>query len=126
MNAYHSFAEFASAHEGDVFRFLVYRRMFTPYEQDEKFADESEFTDVHYTLGRIVDVIEFKDTGDCMVGFKLCGFGDTNEDDEWDDEDTIVEYHNLNDIKLSLFAHDAKPRQSMFDLTIDIMGCNKE
>ena len=37
-------------HDVGCERFWIYRRMFTPYEQQEAFTDESVFEDVFCTL----------------------------------------------------------------------------
>ena len=51
-----------------VFAYQVYKRMFTPYEQEQKFTDESEFTDIHYQPARIVEAVELGG-GDWLIGF---------------------------------------------------------
>lgn len=78
-----------------VFGYQVYKRMFTPYEQDNKFIDESEFTDIHFQPARIVEGIDLSN-GDFLIGFH-----NISDDDE---DNNDVEYYRLSEIRL--FAYD--------------------
>lgn len=69
MNAYPSIESFFSAHEGRPFSFWHYRRMFTPYEQEQKFSDESVFEDTTAIVGKVVEVVRLPD-GDVLLGIK--------------------------------------------------------
>ncbi len=79
-----------------VFAYQVYRRMFTPYEQEEKFEDESEFTDIHFQPARIVEAVELGN-GDWLIGFH-------NLYDDGDNDPGDVYYYRLSDI--NLFTYD--------------------
>lgn len=87
--------------EGRPFRLLVYKRMFTPYEQQKAFMDESEFTDTHYSCGYIEEAIDLGG-GEWLLGFRMI-YG---MPDESEDTDAVLEYHKLSDIKLSYFECD--------------------
>jgi len=51
-----------------IYRYWVYKKMFTPYEQDQKFIDESCFVDNKCEYGIIREAIELPD-GDILIGF---------------------------------------------------------
>lgn len=45
--------------EGQIFRYCVYKKVWTPYEQDKKFSDESQFENGGYWKYAIItNVIE--------------------------------------------------------------------
>ena len=52
-----------------IYRFVVYKKLFTPYEQDKKFSDESQFEDTHYRFGFIEEAIELGQ-GEWLLGFR--------------------------------------------------------
>lgn len=87
--------------EGKIFRYVIYRRMFTPYEQEHAFSDESQYEDYHFTFGFIEEAI------DLGGGEWLLGFRKVNEDGEIFEE---IEYCRLSEIRLSCFDCD----QDMF------------
>ena len=78
--------------EDRLFRFVVYRRFYTPYEQEQKFSDESFYEDTHFTFGYIKELINLEN-GDYLIGFELA-------DDDGTSFDT-VEYYRLSEIRLS-------------------------
>lgn len=79
-----------------IYRFVVYKKLFTPYEQDKKFSDESQFEDNHYRFGLIEEVIELGQ-GEWLLGFRevidceVC---------------SCISYFKLSDIQLSFFEQD--------------------
>lgn len=83
-----------------IWRFWIYRRMFTPYEQQEAFTDESVFEDVFCTFGIIREVIDLH--GDYLLGIeKVCkdeGFKIS--------EHPCLEYYKLSEIRLSYYPDD--------------------
>ena len=52
-----------------IYRFLVYKKLFTPYELDKKFVDESQFEDTNYRFGFIEEAIELGN-GEWLLGFR--------------------------------------------------------
>lgn len=80
-----------------IFRFLVYKKMFTPYEQEQKFMDETQFEDTHYSLGYIEEAIDLG--GDWLLGFRRV-FEDESE------ASGLVEYYKLSDIQLAYYEGD--------------------
>ena len=81
-----------------IFRYLVYRRMFTPYEQEKKFVDESEFQDNHYNFGFIEEAIDLG-SGEWMVGFRPINDCSGVVCDR-------LEYFNLKEIRIEYFEKD--------------------
>lgn len=51
-----------------IFRMWKYKKMFTPYEQQKAFFDESRYEDTHAKLVKIKEVAELPD-GDLWIGF---------------------------------------------------------
>jgi len=80
-----------------IYRFTVYRRMFTPYEEEHKFMDETEFTGSHYAFGRVKDMTPLGN-GDYLIEMRIC-----DEDGaDWGRS----EFYRLNEIRLSKFDCD--------------------
>lgn len=86
---YNSFAEYLqSLPPNTVFRLWEYKRMFTPYEQAEKFSDESLLVNDECDFIRILDVINLPD-GDLFLATTGA----------WDD-DKYIGYYKLSEIVL--------------------------
>lgn len=79
-----------------VFRYWTYRRLFTPYEETEKFEDESYYEDPFASYGRIVECVELPD-GDYLLGFQPVIDGETRNN---------VDYQHLSEIRLACYACD--------------------
>lgn len=78
-----------------IYRFVVYKKLFTPYEQEHKFMDESQFEDDHFRFGFIEEAIELGH-GEWLLGFR-----------EVEDEvSKSISYFKLSDIQLSLYEGD--------------------
>lgn len=52
-----------------LFRYRVYRRMFTPYEQDKKYMDQSDFESDYRQFGYIEEAIDLGD-GEWYLGIR--------------------------------------------------------
>ena len=79
-----------------TYQFLVYKKLFTPYELDKKFVDESQFEDTNYRFGFIEEAIELGN-GEWLLGFR----------EVIDDEVcNYITYLNLSDIRLFYFEKD--------------------
>lgn len=89
MIPYKSFEEFCEACDGKVFSYLIYRRVYTPYERERKFSDETYYED-EFHHGVITEVVQLPD-GDYLLGFNRA------------EEGTLIEYVKLSEIRL--FAH---------------------
>lgn len=82
-----------------LFRFLRYRKVFTPYEVKEAFMDESEFEDEgYYQYGFIREAISLG-AGDWLLGFQpaIMESGEVKD---------TIEYARLSDIRLSYNSND--------------------
>lgn len=74
----------------------MYKKLFTPYELDKKFVDESQFEDTNYRFGFIEEAIELGN-GEWLLGFR----------EVIDDEVcNCITYLNLSDIRLFYFEKD--------------------
>jgi hypothetical protein len=78
-----------------IYRFMVYKKLFTPYEQEQKFSDESQFEDTHYRFGFIEEAIELGH-GDWLLGLREIIDGEVYD----------INYFKLSDIQLSYFEQD--------------------
>lgn len=85
-------------HDSRIFRFLVYKKMFTPHEQKMAYMDESEYVSNRYTIAKLHEAIDLG-SGNWLLGFWI------NFDDP-ENTDKIIEYHRFDDIKLSYFEYD--------------------
>lgn len=85
-----------------LFRLLVYKRMFTPYEQENKFMDESEYEDTHYKFVYIREVIDLGN-GDYLLGVQ-----EKYDDAIFDG----LEYYRLSEIRLSYIPADVESKDS--------------
>lgn len=79
-----------------IYRFVVYKKLFTPYEQDKKFSDESQFEDTNYRFGFIEEAIELGQ-GEWLLGFREVIDGEVC---------SYISYFKLSDIQLSFFEQD--------------------
>ena len=80
--------------EDRIFQLLIYKKVYTPYEQEQKFRDESVYTDNSYQDIKIKEVIPLD--GDILLGVQpLFDYEDL------DSENPRIEYHKLSDIELS-------------------------
>lgn len=102
MTAYTNFADFAERNKDTTLRLQVYRRMFTPEEQEKKFIDQSFFEDIYLMTGRIEEVVPLGN-GDYLIGFRV-----------WDDDEPLHErsYYRLSEIRLSWFENDQEGYQN--------------
>jgi hypothetical protein len=82
--------------ESRIFRFLVYRKIFTPYEQERKYIDESQFEDTYYSYGQIEEAVDLGN-GDWLLGFRGICDGVRCK---------YISYYKLSEIRLSCFDCD--------------------
>ena len=66
---YDSFQDFVNKNKDIVFRYWVYKRIFTPYEQDKRFEDESIFESQMCEMAYIRECIPLPN-GDFLLGFE--------------------------------------------------------
>ena len=93
--------------EERVLRMWIFKKMFTPYEQDEKFLDESVYVDDTCKFVMIKELIELPD-GDLLIGFQ--------EADDTDSDNLYLEYYKLSEIRLDYCQND---KESLEDESLD-------
>lgn len=92
---YNSFAEYLKSLPPDtIFRLWEYKRMFTPYEQEQKFSDESLLVNDECDHIRILDVITLPD-GDLLLATTYA-YGDGK----------YISYYKLSEISLGKSEND--------------------
>lgn len=95
--AYDDFKRFMYDNWNTIFRYWIYRRQYTPYEQDQKFTDESVFEDIFCKQAYIRQCIFLPDD-DILIGF-------VNVDaNSYDDKN--IQYCKLSEIRLESCSAD--------------------
>ena len=96
MDYYGDFLTFLLDNSERIYRFLFIKEVFTPYEMDKKFIDETIYTDISYQDGIIKEVINLEN-GDYLLGIQyLYDFDDLERED-----DLRIEYHLLSKTKIT-------------------------
>ena len=102
-----------------IFRYLVYKKVYTPLEQEKKYIDESEFEDGGmYTMAKIEEAIDMGN-GNWMLGMReiyedrsiahnlkyvmlneirLWSFDEDQDIELWDENDAVEDPHQFDDI----------------------------
>lgn len=95
--SYDSIGAFFEQHKDRVIRFYVYRRMFTPYETEKKFSDQSWYESTEGNIGMVREVIPLPN-GDVLLGIgRICDdISDMN----------FLEYYPLSEIRLEYWPMD--------------------
>lgn len=97
MEYFSDMLAFVKAHENDLFMCWVYRKLFTPYEQQQAFMDESVFEDSHATLCYIRECVQLEN-GDFLIGLQS-----TDDPRDFPNPKLYnVEYYKLSEVRLSL------------------------
>ena len=89
-----------------IFRFLIYKKVYTPYEQNQKFSDESEYENGgYYKFGFITNAIEIPND-------VLLEINEVTEVDEGSFEylDKKI-YVRLSEIRLEYYESDNKKEE---------------
>lgn len=89
--------DFLYLNKGNRFVVSVYRKMFTPYEMDNKFSDETIYIDNF--SARLVDVYELECMRDCLLKFERI-FEDLNEECD----KVMYEFYRLSEVSLTMIA----------------------
>lgn len=80
--------------EDRVFRMLEYKKIFTPYEQDKKFIDQSVYTDTCYQDVTIEEWTVLEE--DILLGLAYL-----YDYEDFENNNPIIHYHKLSDIELT-------------------------
>lgn len=84
-----------------IYRMQVYKRLYTPYEMDKAFVDETQFED-DWRHVCICEAYELPDK-DILLGVRRI-----YEDEDWHqfEDNWIIEYYKLSEIRLSMYPDD--------------------
>lgn len=104
LSVYDDIWKFFQATEERIFRFWVYRRLFTPLEQEKKYMDQSQYEETHAHFGIVREVIPLPD-GDVLLGFAQLydDFADLSNE-----ESQSLEYYRLSEIRLAYYLNDVR------------------
>lgn len=100
MDFFTRMSEFLESHKNEMFMFWVYKRMFTPYEQQQAFSDESVFEDSMAQIGFIKECVPMGN-GDFLIGIQCVATDDTDYDENVK-LSSRIEYYRLSEIRLNL------------------------
>lgn len=99
MTEFASLPGFLNTHQDDIFMFWVYRRVYTPYEQQRAFTDESVFEDTQALFGFITECVSLGN-GDFMLGFRSVA---DPEEENVKAYNGPIEYYRLSEIRMRLY-----------------------
>ena len=83
---------FIKKHKNDVFRYWIRKRMWTPYDVEQKDPYQLEYGDEECSFGYIVETVDLGH--DLLIGIAESP------------EATYIEYFKLNDVELALCKSD--------------------
>ena len=86
-------------HTGRVYRYWVYKRLFTPAEEQAADELQTEYVQSECMFGIIVECIELPD-GDLLLGFS------EPRNDMTFVREPLVEYYKLSEIRLQMVPDD--------------------
>ena len=98
VTVYDNFKQFFEQNPGRIYRYWVYRRMFTPYEQKQAYMDESFFEQSQALFGVVREVVPLPN------GDLLLGIADITEDES----ELSADNHRLSDLQLMYMPLDAQ------------------
>ena len=101
-----AFSEFLLQDKSKIWRMWIYRRMFTPYEQDEKFSDETMFENSECSFICIETVHDLPD-GDLVLGVRYI-YDEVGLNEP--ESEHIIEYLKFSEIRLEYIASDKKKK----------------
>ena len=100
------FETFVHDNSDTIFRYFKYKKVWTPYELDKKYSDESMYENGGYAeLAYIRQAIELPD-GDVLLKMEHTYEPDDMYDEPDEDHNTIYEYVKLSEISLEEFSKD--------------------
>ena len=95
--------EWIERYKNTVFRMLEYKRMWTPYEMEEKFVDETEFTTDQCILVKVKEAVTLPNG---EVFLKLRDVDDEDPEEDEEERHEIYYWRNMRDIQLDEFDWD--------------------
>lgn len=97
------FKEWFESNKNNVFRYVVFKRMFTPYETQSAFTDESVYESNMYSFCKIEEVADLKN-GEWLLGLRSI---DSDTFEPFED----LQYYRLSEIRLAKFSRDNRLEQ---------------
>jgi len=105
MLEFPSLPDFFYTHQDDIFVFWVYRKVYTPYEQQKAFTDESIFESTYANYGHVVECVSLG--GDnYLLGFRVVVDPEESMTQFFDG----ITYYKLGDIRLELYQPTQKEK----------------
>lgn len=101
---YENFKEWYEANRDNVFRYVVFKKMFTPYEVQSAFMDESIYESDMYSFCKIEEVVDLKN-GEWLLGLYSI------EEDSFEPYGE-VKFYKLSEIRLERFHRNNGLKQS--------------
>lgn len=90
--------------EDRIYRYLIYKKVFTPYEQQSAFIGEYIYENGgHYTLGKLTEAIDLGN--DWLLGFKTIS-DDGRISFAINSTPGVLEFVKLSEIRLEVFDCD--------------------
>jgi len=101
LTTYDSFVDFIRKNSDRVFRYWVYKKLFTPYEQEKRFMDESQYEDDYANFGVVSELIPLPEN-DFLLGIAQVfeNLADLEEDH------AHIDYYKLSEIRLAYYPNE--------------------
>lgn len=94
MYIWGDFETFLIDNEDRMICFQVYKRVYTQYEQQKAFADETEYTSIEMEKGYIREAVNLCN-GDWLLGIE-----NVYEDFDSADEETYLTFYRLSELRM--------------------------
>lgn len=107
LTAYNSFVEFILRNQDRVFRYWIYKKLFTPYEQQERFSDESQYESCYANFGVVREVIPLPDH-DFLLGIAQV----FESKSDLQENHAHIDYYKLSEIRLSYYPNEQEDFES--------------
>ena len=101
LTTYDSFIDFIRKNPNRVFRYWVYKKVFTPFEQEKKFSDESRYEDDYANFGVVREIIPLPES-DYLLG--IAQVFETLEDLK--EDHAHIDYFRLSEIRLAYYPNE--------------------
>lgn len=105
LHNYTDINNWLKTYEGKVFRMWVYKRMFTPYEMEQKFTDESVYESSQCEQVIFTEIIPLND-GDYLLGYILAGDYYLDDLKKMPESDLYRQYVKLSEITIAYSEKD--------------------
>lgn len=103
LRVYDSFQAFFQSNPDRLYRFWVYKHVFTPLEMEKKYIDQGEYESSHAQIGVIREVIPLPGN-DMLLGIAVI----YENISELQDESHTLAYYRLSEIRLNYVPMDGE------------------